>query len=183
MFQYSDWDLNNKFFLTSNIYVTEKCLVNYRISTKSVSARNEKVMLREELEADMLLDDFSKYCDLENFKNIFKGHYEHIGEIEEKTIPYFLSLFALNANLPSFKKWGYKKLIKLISNEEYFLELNKMYNLTFAKVISLCPFDVKNAELKIEKKYKKYKALYKIFLILSIMLFIILVFFSVGGQI
>lgn len=181
LFQYSDWDLNNKFFLTSNVYVTDKCLVNYRISTNSVSARSEKVIVREELEADMLLDNFLKFCNLENFKNIFEGQYEHIGKIEEKSIPYFLSLIALNANIFSFKKWGYKKLISLISDKKYFQYLNEMYSLTFANVISLCPLKLKKTELKLEKKYKKYKMLFNIFLILFIILSIILILFIIGG--
>ena len=105
----------------------------------------------------MLLDNFLNNCNLESFKNIFKGNYEEIGKIEEKSIPYFLAVLALKANLPSFKKWGYKKLINLISDKEYFQYLNKMYNLTFAKVISLCPLEAKNAELKIEKSTRNIK--------------------------
>jgi len=179
LFQYSDWDWHNKLLTENEIFIYNKPLIKYRVSNNSASAANPASEARSRLETDLMLDYFLNIKDLDLFKKIFKGVYEQFGEPETETIPYFLGRIALLSPDYSKQRWGYKTIMKFISQNNNFNILNSLYSETFGSFISLCPVKAQEIHQGSTEKYKKYKMLYNLFLFLSlILLFALFTFFA-----
>ena len=179
IFVYQDWDMHNKLLMAGcNIFVTDKCLINYRLSSGSASAANEFTRIRNLAETDMLLDHFLTINNIETFKKIFCGVYEQFGEPTVETIPYFLARIALTSSIHAKKMWGYKMLLKYISQGNNFKLLHDKYGIDFADIISQTPLD--EEFIKYKQKRKKYKVLYNILLVacLLLMIFNLVLFFK-----
>lgn len=170
LLQYSDWDLHNKLLSKYEIAITDKCLVKYRTTLNSTSARSNIVVNRETLETDIMMDYFLNITDLELFKSIFENTYNKYGEPTKETIPYFLSRIALESKKPEKQGWGYKTLINFISQGNNLELLHKMYNLNFKDILTLCPetdFFNPHKIPSLEKKNKKYKKRFIMTLIIT----------------
>lgn len=169
--QFSDWDLHNKLLSNDNkVYLTDKCLVKYRFHQNGTSARSNHVIAREAMETDMIMDYFLKTKDPEKFKQIFSGLYEQFGEPNSKTIPYFLARIALTSEIYSKRQWGYKVLIKFITDGDNLKLLHSLYGICFRDIVLLVPLEFGDYYVN---KVKKYRKLFKVALIALIISLII----------
>lgn len=175
LIQYSDWDLHNKILLSgSKIQITEKCLVKYRCSNTSASARNPNVLKREFCETDIMMNEFLKINDLQFFKNIFCGVYEKYGEPTLQALPYFLGRIALESSDAAKRLWGYKTVINFISDKENYALINRLFNIDFKTIINLVSsvdFEPENIKKKIKKLNKQKTLLAITIFVLTILLF------------
>ncbi len=178
LFQFSDWDLHNKLLFHNKVYLTDKCLVMYRFYQNSTSARSQYVVAREAMETDAMMDYFLKIKDPENFKQIFSGLYEQFGEPTAKTIPYFLARIALTSEIYSKRQWGYKVLIRFITDNDNLQLLNSLYGLCFHDIISLVPLEFGDYYVT---KTKKYRKLFKVALA-ALIISLVINFVSLGGH-
>ena len=180
LIQYSDWQLNNYLLLNTKILVINKCLVNYRITPNSACSRSKKVINREKIETDLLMEPFLNIKDINKFKLIFKDFYEEFGEPTISTIPYFIARLALKSKNIEKQRFGYLLLIKFISKDNNLDLIHNLYGLNYADIINLIEFynpETEEINQNIShyiKKIKKYKKLSKI--LGTILLFVIILF-------
>lgn len=165
LIQFSDWDLHNKLLLDNKVYVTDECLIKYRFYPNSTSARSRQVAAREAMETDYMMDYFLEIKDPEKFKKIFSGLYDQFGEPNSKTIPYFLARMALTSKIYSKRQWGYKVLLRFITDGDNLKLLHSLYGLCFHDIISLVPLE--SCDYSVNKT-KKYRNLFKVTLIMLI---------------
>ncbi len=180
LFQFSDWDLHNKLLFHNKVYLTDKCLVMYRFYQNSTSARSQYVVAREAMETDAMMDYFLKIKDPEKFKQIFSGLYEQFGEPTTKTIPYFLARIALTSEIYSKRQWGYKVLIKFITDSDNQKLLHSLYGICFRDIVSLVPLESDCGCVNCVNKVKKYRKLFKVALA-ALVISLVINFVSLGG--
>lgn len=173
LLQYIDWQIHTKLLLNDcNIKISEQCLVKYRISPNSASARSKNVLKREACETYSIMEPFLSIKNIDFFKKIFKGLYEEFGNPTEETIPYFIARMAMKSKLENKQRWGYETLLKFVCDYKMYEKIHKLYNVDFKTIINTvnsCTY-INN---EFEKKYIKYKKLYNIFLILFIIITIL----------
>lgn len=181
--QFQDYYIHVKLLLLGEIYVTEEKLVRYRhiAGDKNISARTYSVKKRENLEEDAIMDAYLQINNVEFFKKIFVDEIKKIGEPTKETIPYFLGRLALISRNPCKKAWGYHTIMSFISSKNNFDLLHRLYNFTFKEYLSFSSYFCNNSH-EIEIRFKKYKKLFNILLVISTILLslVILLFICIG---
>jgi hypothetical protein len=177
MLQYQDYQMHILLLLQTDIYVESQPLVNYRKldGNQNISAGTDDTKKREMLEENKLMDTFLKIDNVEILKKIFQEDLDEFGDINSKTIPYILGKLALKSPKAQRRSWGYQTIMKFISENQNFELLNQLYGFDFKQFISLVKGVDFDASTEINKKYLKYKKLSKIFLLGTMIFFILVV--------
>lgn len=160
-------------------YVLDEILVDYRVfdDGKNISLNNDTAFKREQMEITSLMDYFLKIKDIELLKRVFKDEIQkHNIEPYEDTISFFLGQMALLSPHYKRKEWGYHTIMKFLSDKKNFDIANKRYGFEFKDYLKLIE-KVSLNEKNYVKKYQKYKKLFKLSLICSILLFILCIVF------
>lgn len=176
--QYQDYAMHIKLLIKGEIYVSTEKLIDYRIisSQTNVSAKSSLVLNREKMEVEKLLNSFLLIDNVDLLKNIFDKDLEEFGEVTEKTIPYFLGRLALKSPQYQKKEWGYKTVMNFISKKENFELLHDLYGFDFKQYMGLASnFEGVSNDLiaDFDRKISRYKKLFNVFLIVSIVLGVI----------
>lgn len=174
--QYQDYQLNAGLLINNNLLIIKEPLVNYRwcSNNKNASARTVDVKTRESLEENAFMDIFLNIKTAEKLEELFSEELKQIGEPTDNTIPYFLGRLALQSKLSARKIWGYQTIMKYIANTQNLRLLNELYGFDFSTFISLVK-EVNIFNSKAELTAQKYKKLFNILLIISIVLLILLI--------
>jgi glycosyltransferase involved in cell wall biosynthesis len=139
LLQTQDYDFHIKTLLGNNkIYVYQKPLINYRISSNNSNVDNhsEIANIRKNIEMEYILNNFLN-IEYNTFIRIFKKNYIKFGKPNPKTMPYFLGLMALNTNDKERKVWGYKTILNFIKINNNLKLLNSLYKTTYKEIVDL----------------------------------------------
>ena len=178
--QYQDYKLHIDLCILSEVYVSNKKLVKYRIpSEKSgISFASDRSIMQMELEENLLMDSFLKIKDIQLLRKIFSKDIDKYGEITEDIIPYILGNLALGSSNKYKKLWGYNQISKFISIKDNYDKINKKYNFCYKNFLQLADnFIGDDPILLIKKKYKKYKKLFKLLVFLCALLTVFLIYY------
>lgn len=178
MLQHQDYQMHINLLMENNIYFTAQQLVRYRQisgNQTNISARSCVTKKREDLEQSKLMDSFLQIKDVTFLRQIFGNKLDEFGEPNNKTIPYFLGRLALCSKNPEKQNWGYHTIMNFIGSKENLDLLNALYGFSFKNYITLVnQFTLTD----VEKKYKKYRKLFNIFLLISVILALIIIYIA-----
>lgn len=183
--QFQDYLMHIRLLLNGDVHLSEQKLVKYRIISQAtnISAKSSVVLVRETLEEKRIMDAFLQIKDIETLKKIFGNDLKEIGEPIKETIPYFLGMMALKSHKPPKKEWGYKTIMKFIANKEYFELIHSKYGMDYKRLLGLAAnFDGLSNDLiaVYDNKVARYKKLFNVFLIVSIILATISIALTIG---
>lgn len=173
--QYQDYKMHIDIMLNSNISITNKVLLNYRRpSEKSgISAPNEKTSRMRKLEESVLMDSFLQIKNTQKLTKVFgPDKLARFGKLENKFIPYYLGMLALDAKTEYKKIWGYNQIVKFIIDEQNYTDLHKRYGFDYHDFLNLADCFEQNPTTR---KYKKYKKLFNIMCALGATLLLLLI--------
>ena len=166
LLQYSDYQIHLYLLYHHKIKMLEKPVVLYRKLKKGASFRSHGLVVREDIETDALMDTIAVLIgnDKASFLEYFGANplIENV-KVEAKTVPYWLGRLALTSKYPAKQKWGLKKIMNFISNEENMALLHKLYGFSFKDYLGLAkevdPKHLTSAywAKKYKKKIKKLK--------------------------
>ena len=161
--QYQDYKIHVDLLINSDFMISDKKLVLYRKPSKKsgVSFLNKNTSVLYNLEENLLMDSFLQIKDVKILKNIFgEDLLKQFGVLDNKFIPYYLGLLALqNAETEYKKLWGYNQIVKFIIIPENYENLYKKYGFSFKQYLGLSKyFDNTVSEIKA----RKYKTLFNI---------------------
>lgn len=167
------------------LYVLNDILVDYRQfkDHRNISgANNGLTYKRILLETKPLMDSYLKIKDIELLQDVFK---EEINQSRIKpypeAIPFFLGQMALLQKDEARQTWGYQLIAEFISKKDNYDIVHKLYNFTFKDLLNLSK-KIKTEDdftIKIYKKYETYKKLFNIFILVSIILLLCLLYFYI----
>ncbi len=169
MCNYQDVQMHIKILLSGEIRILDDILVLYRFDpiTNNISARNDRVIKREDMEVERLMDTFLAMRDIDLLKKVFTKEIASLNiNPKENTIEYFLGRVALLSPIETRRMWGYHKVMESYSSREKAQLLKEMYDFDFKAYLGM----LWNTEDKIKKKYHKYRRLFKILLGINIVL-------------
>lgn len=138
--------------LNSDIYTGEQKLIKYRLSGVS-NVKSDFFEIREQLETDLLMDEFLKIKDMDLLEKIFKNKIAETGlQPFEDSIPYFLGRMALLSDEIVRKNWGYRTVLRFLEEEKnsslvyekYNQGYNDLYNLLMKVNINIIGKGKKN---------------------------------------
>ena len=173
IFQLQDYHFHTQILLLYDTYFYEYPLVYYRVTKNSVSInKNNSATIRTIIEQNYINDLYLNIKSVDLLKAIFPNHhiYNEIGEPTEQTIPFFISLIAINGYDYNTAVWGYHSLINYY-NQEYNQDiLYNLYNFEFSDLINqankLNALQQNNNEnIKISKLRKKRNFIIILFII------------------
>ena len=173
--QFQDYKLHIDLALLSDIYVSDKALVKYRIpSEKSgISFMSPRALVQTQLEENILMDSFLEIKDIKTLEDIFGDDLKPYGKISDDLIPYILGNLALNSPNQYKKIWGYNQISRFLSSQENYDKVNKLYGFCYKDFLHLADKFITNDSLtQYKKKYKKYKKLFKLMVLVTAFLLI-----------
>lgn len=137
LLQTQDYDFHIRTLLKHRVYVYQKPLVKYRQFNdgSNIDNHTSTSKLRHNLELLIVLDSFLN-IDINLFKKVFKKEFKKNGIPIPETICYFLSKIALNTKDSIRQEWGYRTLLKFISQKEKLKLLNSLYSVEYKDIIS-----------------------------------------------
>ena len=174
--QHQDYKMHIDLSMCSEIYVSEKHLVKYRIPTRKsgISFVNSRTIKQWQLEENLVMDSFLQINDIKTLDKIFGEDVKLYGKITKDIIPYVLGMLALNSSNEYKKIWGYNQISKFLSSKQNYDKVNKLFGFCYKDFLNLVNnFD----ESMFRKKYKKYKKVSKILGIINVILLFLLVYF------
>jgi hypothetical protein len=196
LLQYQDYQMHLFFLLKAKISVLKVALVYYRIHGNNVSLSTKKpffeflekegfierrdVFLRSAIETEKLMNTVINLIgqDIDLFNEMFAD----IPLIKDKqilpqTIVYWIARIALEMSpLYDRKVWGYKTIMNFISDPTRMDLLNCLYGFTFKEFNSLAELVItENDFVKTQKKLRKYRLLFEVFMVALCISIILLV--------
>lgn len=161
IFQLQDYHFHVQLLLQFDTFFHKEPLIYYRVANSSVSHnRSVEAYIRANLEKEYIFDLYYNINDLDTFMNIFKDNavIKNTGVPVKETIPFFISLIAIHSNISQNSLWGYKSLIKYLSDKNNQQLVYDLYKFDYKSFISsathLVYTENKNAD-KIKKLRKK----------------------------
>lgn len=113
--QTQDLEQHLRFALKGDIRVLPKELLDYRWHQNNTSRGTDNVFRRAMLEYYVMLDSFLK-ADISLVVS-FLPEIVQYGDIEQKTLPYFLARAAISCERNALKIWGFKTLADFFEDE------------------------------------------------------------------
>ena len=177
LIQYHDWQFNFLLLFKNKIHMLDKPVVHYRVSDTSVCARSNAVIVREKSETKKLMDTVVDL--IGNDKNAFMTYFGNNSivngqNIDARTIPYWLGRIALTSTNYEKQCWGLQTIMDFIADDKNVQLLNKLYGFSFKDYMgfakNVVENNVENNNDSIRQKYKKYKRLTNILIVLCIIL-------------
>lgn len=174
--QHQDYKMHIDVALNLKTLVIDKILIVYRkpSRTSGMSVHNSKTLRTRQLEENIVMDSFLQITDVAKLREIFGDDLlQRFGVLENKFIPYYLGMLALDAKTEYKKLWGYNQVVKFITNPENYNLLYEKYGFCYKDFLDLADNFKKTT---IEKKYKKYKNLFNFSIIVILVLLIVSIF-------
>lgn len=176
--QYQDYKMHIDLLLQSDFMVMDTISVLYRKhdSQAGLSAINDITEKRRHLEENLLMDSFLAIKDVALLKDIFKTELDAYGTISDKTIPFVLGMLALNSPEEYKKLWGYRQIVAFINTTENYELVNKLYGFEYKDFLKLAS---KFNNDPIKAKYRKYKKLFNISLVVWCFMLMTIIFLAI----
>lgn len=173
LIQYHDWQFNFFLLFKNKIHMLDKPLVRYRVSNTSACARSKPVIVREKIETKKLMDTVVNL--IGNDKNAFMTYFGDNPivdgqNIDARTIPYWLGRIALTSTNYEKQCWGLQTIMDFIADDKNVQLLNKLYGFSFKDYMGFAKNVVENNNDSIRQKYKKYKQLTNILIVLCLIM-------------
>lgn len=177
MIQYTDWQFNLLLLFKNKIHMLDKPVVHYRVSDTSACARSNAVIVREKIETKKLMDTVVDL--IGNDKNAFMTYFGNNSivngqNIDARTIPYWLGRIALTSTNYEKQCWGLQTIMDFIADDKNVQLLNKLYGFSFKDYMgfakNVVENNVENNNDSIRQKYKKYKRLTNILIVLCLIM-------------
>jgi glycosyltransferase involved in cell wall biosynthesis len=180
--QFQDCCMHVKLLLLGKVFVTDQRLVMYRRHSGNLSVNTEAVRLREYIETIDLMDLYCSIKDVDLIKKIFSEELQQLQlEVFPDTTEYCLGRIALLSRHFERQIWGYRKIMQLIDNVEYYRMLHRKYDFDFKTYLSLSQqFESYYSAIEqkremaeqyrlMDEKRKKYRKLFN--LLLAVVIF------------
>ena len=166
---FQDYIQNVQLLIMGDVFVLPEKVIKYRIThdQKNISAAGFSTEMRCKLETDSLMDVFLSIEDINLLHEIFSDEIKKTG-INIKNIrdlKYFLGRMALLSYDDSRKIWGFHQIMNCYNTDR--ARLYKKYGFQFRDLVKLVN-SFQPSEYS--KKYRKYKRLFNLMLILSALL-------------
>jgi glycosyltransferase involved in cell wall biosynthesis len=171
MLQHQDYQMHINLLLRGEALFSTEKLIRYRkiSGNKNISAPTFPVIKRENLEQSKLMDSFLQIKEVDLLEKIFNKDLEGLGNPAKETIPYFLGRLALRSDSTEKQNWGYRTIMEFISEKKNLELLHNSYDFNFGQYINLVKNFKIDDEQKNLKKYKKYKRLFNISLLICLL--------------
>ena len=173
---HQDTQMHTKILIAGDILIIQEAVIWYRFdeNASNISIPNSITRTREQLEISALLDTFLKIVDLELLKKIFaKEIQESSIEPKEGLIPFFLGRMALYSQDWNRQSWGYRQIMHSYNTPQKAQQLHDTYGFAFRDYLKLSLLCVDRDKTLI--KYKKYKKLFNISIIICATLLVAIV--------
>jgi len=176
--QYQDYKLHIELLLRSEIYLSDKILIKYRLPSvqSGISFLSTKTKKQMQLEENILMDSFLQIKDVSTLEKIFADDIQPYGDISTDFIPYILGDLALNSPCQYKQIWGYNQISRFLNTEDNYNQLNQKYGFCYKDFLNLSNRFLKNDKQEIFRiKYKKYQKLFNFMISFSLLCFILMI--------
>lgn len=175
MCSHQDTQMHTKILTAGDVFIIQEAVIWYRFdeNASNISLPSSITRTREQLEISTLLDTFLEIADLELLKKIFAKEIRESGiEPKEGLIPFFLGRMALYSQDWNRRSWGYRQIMHSYNTPQKAQKLHDTYGFAFKDYLKLSSLCVHQDKTFI--KYKKYKKLFNISLVVCAVLLVVI---------